>query len=77
MAEKFKPIFERTLAEQAELIQTQIIRVQEENLACGLYNSFLDSRLPKDTFIRQYRSHKEIVRIDAATGQAEIIDTLH
>jgi hypothetical protein len=77
MSEKFRPFFERTLAEQSELIQPQVLRIQQENLAHGLYNSYRTENYPNtDTFVRQYSDHSEVIRIDAATGKTEKIKTL-
>jgi hypothetical protein len=77
MAEKFKPFFERSLVEQAELLQPQILKVQQENLSFGLYNSYRTSNYPSDnTFIHQYADHSELVRVDAATGNTETIKIL-
>jgi len=74
MVKKFKPIFERTLSEQSELIRPQVALIERENLRQGLYNSYRDSRYSsQDTFVRQYNNHKEVVRINASTGQTKVI----
>ncbi|WP_156088765.1 hypothetical protein [Mucilaginibacter pedocola] len=52
-------------------------KVQLENLREGLYNSYRDAHYKAgNIFIRQYQSHREVVKIDAATGHTEIIKTI-
>ncbi|WPU99477.1 hypothetical protein SNE26_26020 [Mucilaginibacter sp. cycad4] len=77
MAKKFKPIFERTLSEQSELIQPRVVQIQQENLNSGLYNSYRNQNYPDfGTFVRQYSDHREIVRVDAATGLIKTVKVI-
>jgi hypothetical protein len=73
----FKPIFERTLSEQSDLIMPQVKRVQMENISLGLYNSYRDSRYKSsDVLVRRYKDYREVIKIDATTGQTQTIKTI-
>jgi len=77
MAKKFKPIFERTLSEQSELIRPQVVQTQQENLKRGLYNSYRDLQYSDhDTFVRQYSDHREIVCVDFTTGSIKTVKVI-
>ncbi len=66
----FKPIFELSLSEQADLLRTPIEQVQQENLHKGLYNSYRDDHgQSPDQFIRAYADRKELVQVNATNGQ--------
>ena len=74
---KFKPIFERTLSEQSDLIRQETKRVQSENISRGLYNSYRDKRYKStDILVRRYHDRREIVKVNASTGEIEIIKTI-
>ncbi len=73
----FKPIFERTLKEQGELLVPVIEQVKSANLKKGLYNSYQDKHCTsKDLFIHEYQDRKELVRVNAITGQISIVKLL-
>lgn len=73
----FKPIFERTLSEQSDLIMPQVKRVQIENISLGLYNSYRDSRYKSsDVLVRRYKDYREVIKVDATTGQTQTIKTI-
>ncbi|GGH17021.1 hypothetical protein [Mucilaginibacter phyllosphaerae] len=73
----FKPVFERTLSEQSDLIRPHVKKVQLENINRGLYNSYRDGRYKSnDVFIRRYKDHREVVKIDAATGYTKTLRTI-
>lgn len=73
----FKPIFERSLKEQGELLEPMIKAVKEENLNLGLYNSYQDKQcISNDLIIHEYQEKKELVKVNAKTGQTQTIQQL-
>jgi hypothetical protein len=73
----FKPVFERSLKEQGQLLDPVIEQVKEANLKHGLYNSYRDKHCTsKDLFIHEYQDRTELVRVNAATGQTTTIKQL-
>ena len=71
---KFKPLFERSLREQAQVLAPQVARVQSANLRMGLYNSYRNELcVSKDLFIHEYPSQKVLVSVDASTGETMTI----
>ncbi|WP_345953015.1 hypothetical protein [Mucilaginibacter sp. PAMB04168] len=75
--QRFVPIFERSLAEQQELVLPQIARIQQENLNRGLYNSYRDKEFDsKDIVVRIYANRREVVQIDAASGQTKTVKVI-
>jgi len=71
---KFKPLFERSLREQSQVLAPHVASVQSANLRMGLYNSYRNELcVSKDLFIHEYPSHKVLVSIDAATGNTTTI----
>ncbi|KHJ36874.1 hypothetical protein PBAC_29610 [Pedobacter glucosidilyticus] len=67
--DKFKPLFERSLREQSQVLAPHVAEVQTINLRMGLYNSYRNELcISKDLFIHEYPDHKLLVRIDALTG---------
>lgn len=73
----FKPVFERTLKEQGELLAPVIEQVKAANLKKGLYNSYQDKHCTsKDLFIHEYQDRKELVRVNAVTGKISIVKQL-
>jgi len=70
----FKPVFERTLKEQGELLAPVIEQVKAANLKKGSYNSYQDKHCTsKDLFIHEYQDRKELVRVNAVTGQISVV----
>jgi hypothetical protein len=73
----FIPIFERSLKEQGELLAPVIEEVKAANLKKGSYNSYQDKHCTsKDLFIHEYQNRKELVRVNAVTGQISIVKQL-
>lgn len=73
----FKPIFERSLKEQGELLAPVIEQVKAANLQKGSYNSYQDKHCTsKDLFVHEYQDRKELVRVNALTGQISIVKQL-
>ncbi|RFZ91910.1 hypothetical protein D0C36_10700 [Mucilaginibacter conchicola] len=73
---KFKPIFERSLSEQLDLIKPQIKQVQSENISHGLYNIYRDGRYKHNgVLIRRYSDRRVVVRVDSVTGTTQTIKT--
>ena len=73
----FKPIFERSLKEQGELLAPVIEQVKAANLQKGLYNSYQDKHCTsRDLFVHEYQDRKELVRVNAVTGQISIVKQL-
>ena len=71
---KFKPLFERSLREQSQVLAPQVARVQAANLSMGLYNTYRNELcVSKDLFIHEYHSKKVLVSVDAATGNTMTI----
>jgi hypothetical protein len=71
----FKPIFERSLKEQNNWLDQEIEQVEAEHLQKGLYNIYQDDIYckDKDVFIHQYTDHRELVKVNADTGQTQTI----
>lgn len=73
----FKPIFERSLKEQGELLAPVIEQVKATNLKKGSYNSYQDKHCTsKDLFMHEYQDRKELVRVNAVTGQISVVRQL-
>jgi hypothetical protein len=73
----FKPIHQRSLKELGQLLKPEIERVVRDNLDRGLYNIYRDKHCTsKDLLIHEYQDRKELVRVDAATGQTQIVRQL-
>jgi len=49
-----------------------IEKVEAENLKAGFYNIYQYGS--KDMFVHQYANHRELVRVNAATGEIEVIN---
>jgi len=59
------------------LLAPVIEQVKAANLEKGLYNSYRDEHCTAmDLFIHEYGDRKELVRVDAATGQTTTIRRL-
>lgn len=71
---KFKPLFERSLSEQSQVLAPQVARVQSANLRMGFYNSYRNELcISKDLFIHEYPNQKILVSVDASTGNTMTI----
>lgn len=73
-AEPYKPIFECTLKEMEVRLRPVIEKVEAENLMAGFYNTYQHGN-SKDMFVHQYANHRELVRVNAATGEIVVIST--
>jgi hypothetical protein len=72
-AELYKPIFECTLKEMEERLRPVIERVEAENLKAGFYNIYQYGN-SKDMFVHQYANHRDLVRVNAATGEITMVN---
>jgi hypothetical protein len=71
---RFKPIFERSLQEQSDLLQPKIDQIKQENLSRGFYNSYRnDQCVSDDLLIHEYADRTELVRVNSQTGQIHTI----
>ncbi|SDP43713.1 hypothetical protein SAMN05428975_1212 [Mucilaginibacter sp. OK268] len=71
----YKPIFECSLQELQDRLRPEIQRVETEHLNAGQYNVYQytnGDNSPKQ-FIRQYADRRELVEVDAKTGQSHIL----
>lgn len=74
---KFKPLFKQTLLEQSDWLKPQLEQVQSENLSRGLYNSYRNELcVTKDLLVHEYPDRKELVSINAITGQTTTVKEL-
>lgn len=49
-----------------------IEKVEAENLKSGFYNTYQYGN-SKNMFVHQYANHRELVRVNAATGEIVVI----
>ena len=72
-----RPIYQLSLAEQAQRLQPILDKVQQENLAAGSFNVYRDSNCTtKDLFVREYADRKELVQVNAAAGHTRTVKRL-
>jgi len=69
------PVFECTLKELEERLRPEILNVEAENTHLGLYNVYepTGNQEHKNHVIREYPDHRELVKINAITGESQII----
>ena len=70
----YKQIFECTLKEMEDRLRPVIEKVEAENLKAGFYNIYQHGN-SKDVFVHQYTNHRELVHVNAATGEIVVINT--
>lgn len=73
-AEPYKPIFECTLKEMEDRLRPVIEKVEAENLKAGFYNIYHYSN-SKDMFVHQFTNHRELVRVNAETGEIVVVNS--
>ena len=70
----FKPIDERTSKELEDLINPVISKLIADKLERGLCNSYRDKNCTSlDLFIDEYKDRKELVSVNAQTGETTFI----
>lgn len=72
-ADPYKPIFECTLKEMEHRLRPVIEKVEAENLKAGFYNIYHYGN-SKNMFVHQYADHRELVCVNAATGEIVVVN---
>jgi len=69
------PVFECSLKELEERLRPEIQSVEAENTHLGLYNVYEPAGNPgyRNHVIREYRDHRELVKVNTSTGESQII----
>lgn len=70
----FIPFHERTLQEKSELLDARIREVEKANLEKGSFITYKNELCTTpDLFVNEYADRKELVSVDAKTGNIEVI----
>ncbi len=69
------PVFECSLKELEERLHPEIQNVEAENTHLGLYNVYepTGNQERRNHVIREYQDHRELVKVNASTGESQII----
>jgi len=70
----FIPFHERTLQEKSELLDARIREVETANLKKGSFITYKNELCTTpDLFVNEYADRKELVSVDAKTGNIKVI----
>ncbi|UOE52458.1 hypothetical protein MTO98_15385 [Mucilaginibacter sp. SMC90] len=71
------PVFECSLKELEERLRPEIQNVEAENIRVGLYNVYESAGNQEhgNHVIREYRDHRELVKVNATTGESQIVSS--